>query len=141
MKLQISSRIGLYAVLILAQDPSRQLSAADIAEIFDISLNHLAKVMRDLSRAGLVGAVRGAGGGYRFIGNPKRTTLFDVISLFEPPDTALPGPRDSSPKNHIETGLASILGEIDALTWSTLQSVTIDTMLKIISRQERSRGD
>ena len=34
-------------------------------------------------RARLVESIRGAGGGYRFCGNPKRVTLLDVISLFE----------------------------------------------------------
>ena len=48
MKLQKASRYGLYAVLELARDPGRQLSAADIAGIYDISTNHLAKVLRDL---------------------------------------------------------------------------------------------
>ena len=41
------------------------------------------KVLHDLSRARLVGSIRGAGGGHRFIGNPRRTTLYDVVSIFE----------------------------------------------------------
>ena len=77
MKLQKATLFGLYSVLELARDPSRQLSATDIAERYGISANHLAKVLRDLGRAGLVEAARGAGGGYRFIGNARRTTLLD----------------------------------------------------------------
>src|SRR5512132_3272820 len=83
MKLQIATRIALYAILDLAQDPARQLSAAEIAERFGISGNHLSKVLRTLGRAGMVEALRGAGGGYRFRGNAKRVTLLDVVSLFE----------------------------------------------------------
>ncbi len=87
MKLQTATRIAIYAVLDLASDPSRQLSAGDIAERFDISVNHLSKVLRTLGRAGLVEAVRGVGGGYRFRGNPKRVTLLEVIELEKPLDT------------------------------------------------------
>lgn len=83
MSLQKATLFALYAVLELAEDNDRQLSASEIAERYNISTNHLAKVLRDLGRAGLVESVRGAGGGYRFCGNAKRTTLLDVVQLFE----------------------------------------------------------
>ena len=82
MKLQKATQFALYAVLDLALDPERQSSAAEIAEKYGISNNHLAKVLRDLGRAGLVGSTRGVGGGYRFSGNPKRTTLLDIMPSF-----------------------------------------------------------
>ncbi|MBL4801125.1 MAG: Rrf2 family transcriptional regulator [Emcibacter sp.] len=63
MKLQRSSRLALYSILELASHPDTQLSASDIAAKFDVSLNHLAKVLRDLGRTRMVEAVRGAGGG------------------------------------------------------------------------------
>ena len=88
MKLHMASRCALYAMLELAKDPERQVSAADIAKQYGISLNHLAKVMRDLSRAGLVEAVRGVGGGYRLRANAKRTTLLDVIGCSKMSGTA-----------------------------------------------------
>ena len=75
MKLQKQTVIALLATLELARDPARTLSAGEIADQFGISVNHLAKVLRDLGRAGLVEAVRGVGGGYRFSGNAKRTSL------------------------------------------------------------------
>ena len=78
MRLQIATRIALYAILQLADDPRKQLAAAEIAERFGISVNHLAKVLRTLGRAGLVEALRGVGGGYRFRGNAKRVTLLHV---------------------------------------------------------------
>ena len=83
MKLQKASMFALYAVLELASDPERQLSTTDIADKYGISTHHLAKILRTLVRSGLVQAVRGAGGGYRFSGVVNRTTLLDVIELFE----------------------------------------------------------
>jgi Rrf2 family protein len=144
VKLQKATRYGLYAVLELARDPARQLSAADIAEIYDISANHLAKVLRDLGRAGLVDAVRGAGGGYRFSGNAKRTTLLDVIGLFEEisDDRAAgrSGARDREPATAIGESLDLVLAEIDDIARATFGSITLDTMLKNMRRRgERAR--
>ena len=83
MNLQIASRLAIFAVLELAANPERQLSVGEIGEKYGVSSHHLAKVMHVLGRAGLVRSVRGAGGGYQFVGNTRRTTLLDVIQLFE----------------------------------------------------------
>jgi Rrf2 family protein len=132
MKLQKATRCALFSVLELARDPQRQLSATDIADAYGISANHLAKVLRDLGRAGLVESVRGAGGGYRFCGNVKRTTLYDVIKLFEDVGS---GPADGGePGDDTEVGqaLARVLKEIDEIACATLMSITLDTLLKTI---------
>jgi Rrf2 family protein len=54
MKLQKASRYALYAVLHLASEPGKQFSTAEIAEAYDVSIHHLAKVMRTLVRSGLI---------------------------------------------------------------------------------------
>jgi Rrf2 family protein len=135
MKLQKATEFALYAVLELAADPSRQLTAVEIAEKYGISAHHLAKVLRDLGRAGLVDAVRGVGGGYRFAGNAKRLTLMDVIRLFEDagsePEDAAPRP----PGEDIAEGLRFVLAEIDAQTGATLCSISLSTMLKLVARR------
>ncbi len=131
MKLQVSTLIALYAVLELASDPSRQLSAREIAERYGISTHHLAKVMRPLVREGLAQSVRGAGGGYRFCGRANRTTLLDVIALFEDLSSELElvteGPMRST---EIGAALNAVRSEIDELTRATLQSITLKTLLK-----------
>ena len=65
MRLQISSRLAVFALLGLAANPDRQLSVAQIGDKYGVSSHHLAKVMHILNRAGLVRSVRGTGGGYR----------------------------------------------------------------------------
>jgi Rrf2 family protein len=99
MNLQIASRLAIFALLELAARPDRQLSVAEIGDAYGVSAHHLAKVMRALSRAGLVRSVRGAGGGYQFSGNARRTTLLDVIGLFEAtgPANARSGAQDRTP--------------------------------------------
>lgn len=127
MKLQTATRLGLYAALELARDPGRTLSAADLAERFGVSAHHLAKVLRTLSAAGLVRGGRGATGGYRFTGNRRRTTLMDIVALFEP----APGKRAPEPgeETGIGQGLQRVLAEIDEIAEATLRSISLETML------------
>lgn len=132
MKLQQSTLLGLYATLELAKADGEQLSAADIAGKFDVSINHLAKVLRILVKARLLQAARGAGGGYRFSGNAKRTTLMDVIELFEPVSIEGFEHRDSPHHTDVEAGLAVALTEISEMMQATLRSITVRTMLKIM---------
>ena len=130
MKIQKASLFALYAVLELASDPDRQLSATDIADKYGISTHHLAKVLRTLVRSKLVQAVRGAGGGYRFTGITNRTTLLDVIQLFETLESELDTPalEDQEGVAIIEE-LQSITREIDDLTKTVLDTITLETAL------------
>jgi Rrf2 family protein len=134
VKLQQSTLLGLYAVLELVKADGEQLSAADIANKFDVSINHLAKVLRVLVRAGYLQAARGAGGGYRFAGNTKRTNLMDVIELFEPVSIEGFEGRDLPHGTEVENGLAVALIEISEMMRATLQSITLKTMLKIMEK-------
>ena len=127
MKLQTATRLGLYAILELARDPSQMLSSADLADRFGVSTHHLAKVLRTLSTAGLVRAERGASGGYRFTGNRRRITLMDIVALFEP----APGNRAKEAGEGTDIGgaLQRVLMEIDEIAEATLRSVSLETLL------------
>ncbi len=135
MKLQKATCFALFAVLELAADPTRQLAAAEIADKYGISLHHLAKVLRDLARAGIVESARGVGGGYRFIGNPKRLALMDVIELFEPIGSDGVDGEDPRPNTSVGRALRVVLNEIDELTLATFRSITISSMLKIVDQR------
>ena len=130
MKLQKATKFALFAVLELARDTSRQLSATDIADLYGISTHHLAKVLRDLGRAGLVDSVRGVGGGYRFSANARRTTLMDVICIFEDISSDQRRAGDVGEETDIGQALQMVLGEIDGIAKATLSAITIDTLLK-----------
>ncbi len=136
MNLQIASRLAIFAVLELAANPERQLSVAEIGEKYGISSHHLAKVMHMLGRAGLVRSARGAGGGYQFVGNKKRTTMLDIIELFENlgarEDEVAPGA--TTPEG---AALRQVLGEIDGNARATLGSITVATLLNLVDRQHR----
>src|SRR5450759_3494699 len=134
MRLQISSRLAIFAVLELSAREGCQLSVAEIGEKYGVSSHHLAKVMHVLGRVGLVRSVRGAGGGYQFAGNARRTTLLDVAQLFEDlssveQDTGAVGatPEDQA--------LREGLNESDDIAGATLGSHTLATMRKLVDRR------
>jgi len=139
VKLQVATRIALYAILQLASDPRKQFAAAEIAERFGISVNHLAKVLRTLGRAGLVEALRGAGGGYRFRANARRVTLLEVIRLFEAVGAGDHAEREPGAASSEGRALGRVVEEIDDIAEATLGSITLATMQKLVEDERRER--
>jgi Rrf2 family protein len=137
MKLQKNTSLALYSVLEFASDPTRHISAAEIAAKYDVSPHHLAKVLSELARAGVVESVRGVGGGYRFAGNARRLTLMDVIALFEDLNPPEDERREGGTPTPVGTALGLVLSEIDEIAKATFSSITFATMLRLIARQQR----
>lgn len=137
MRLQKATRYALYAVADLAARPGSYVSASSIAARHNISTNHLAKVLRELGKARLVESVRGSGGGYRFAANARRVTLLDIVRLFEEVSEEAREIADNGEGAEAGRALARILGEIEELAEATLDSVTIETMLKLVDGESR----
>ncbi len=136
--MQKSSRLAIYALIELAADPDRQVPVSEIGEKYRVSAHHLAKVMHTLGRAGLVRSSRGVGGGYSFAGNARRTTLQDVIDLFEDTssDCKLANPSRATVPEWV---LFDVMCEIDDIAKATLGAITISTMLKQIGWRRKSQ--
>ncbi len=141
MKIHKSTTFALLAVLELARDPEGQMSTAEIATAYNISVHHLAKVMRQLVRAGLVQSVRGAGGGNRFAGKANRVTLYDVVALFEDNLASEFDVAEAGVGTGIGQALQSVGDEIEDLTRATLQSITLATLLKHAAKAEGVSGN
>lgn len=138
MRLQKNTSLALYSVLEFARDPARHIAAAEIAERYGVSPHHLAKVLAELARSGMVESVRGAGGGYRFTGNAKRITLMDIIQLFEefaPVHGERTAANGATP---VDLALGEVLSEIDENAKATFRSITLATMLRLIERQQKA---
>jgi len=141
MKLQKNTSLALYSVLEFAADPHRHISAAEIADKYGVSSHHLAKVLSDLARAGVVESVRGVGGGYRFAGNARRLTLMDVIRTFEDLSPAAADRREPGERTPVGRALGAVLSEIDEIAKATFSSITLATMLRLIERQQRNQAE
>ena len=155
MRLQKSTLLALYSVIEFARDPARHISAAEIAVKHEVSSHHLAKVLSELARAGVVESVRGVGGGYRFAANIRRLTLMDIIQLFEDfdPHAGARNPEGGRPPRPdgdvhfqpdngahtaqvVDMALGAVLSEIDEIARATFSSITLATMLRLIERQQ-----
>ena len=137
MKLQTSTMLALYSVLEAASQPGKQVSASEIAERYGVSAHHLAKVLRELGRAGLVDSSRGVGGGYRFSGNARRLTLMDIIERFE--DIGARSAEAGAAHTDLGLTITRVLSEIDEIAKATFRSITIDTLLKLVERERHAK--
>ena len=140
MRLQKNTSLALYSVLEFASTPTRHISGAEIADKYGVSPHHLAMVLAELARAGVVESVRGAGGGYRFIGNARRLTLMDIIQLFEEFAPSVAERGSNAGATPIDMALGLVLSEIDENARATFGSITLATMLRLVGRQKGVAG-
>lgn len=81
------NRMTDYGVVILshlARQPGVH-AAQDIAEATGVPLPSAAKILKDLARAGLIQAQRGARGGYRLAQHPAAISVAAIIEALEGP--------------------------------------------------------
>jgi FeS assembly SUF system regulator len=85
LKLSKKADYALIAVRHLATHRAQSHSAADVAEIYGISPQLLAKVLQRLAKHGLVTARHGSSGGYQLARHPKDISALEVISAVDGP--------------------------------------------------------
>ena len=139
MKLQQATQCALLATLHLASRPGQQATACQLAEIYGISQHHLAKVLRTLSRAGIVDSTRGMKGGCVFSGDQRKITLLDIIILFEPDWQDGGSPSVAGEATDVASALSNVLTEVDRLTSATLQSVSLQTIISNAARTAQKK--
>ncbi|MCV6872584.1 nitric oxide-sensing transcriptional repressor NsrR [Yersinia pestis] len=85
MQLTSFTDYGLRALIYMASLPDGQMtSISQVTEVYGVSRNHMVKIINQLSRVGLVTAVRGKNGGIR-LGKPADQILIgDVMRQMEP---------------------------------------------------------
>ncbi len=82
MQLTIQTDYALRTLMYLASRDDRA-TVAEVAALFDISVNHVAKVVNQLSRFGYIRSVRGLGGGIELAVPLDEIRLGEVIERFE----------------------------------------------------------
>jgi len=84
MRLTVYSDYALRVLMYLAVKPDKLATIAEIARSYEISENHLMKVVHQLGVAGYVETVRGRGGGLRLAKRADAIGLADVVRTTEP---------------------------------------------------------
>ncbi|GAB2952022.1 nitric oxide-sensing transcriptional repressor NsrR [Hafnia psychrotolerans] len=85
MQLTSFTDYGLRALIYMASLPDDQMTnISQVTDVYGVSRNHMVKIINQLSRAGLVTAVRGKNGGIK-LGKPAETIrIGDVVRELEP---------------------------------------------------------
>jgi Rrf2 family nitric oxide-sensitive transcriptional repressor len=79
MKLTAFTDYSLRVLIYLATEPTRRVTIAEIAAAYDISENHLVKVVHFLGKHGWIETVRGKGGGILLAMPPEAINVGRVV--------------------------------------------------------------
>jgi len=82
MRLTTHTDFALRTLMYLAMTAKRE-TAAQVAQLYGVSTNHMAKVVNRLARLGYVRSVRGMGGGIELARRPADIRLGEVIEALE----------------------------------------------------------
>jgi len=79
-----TTEYALRIVVQLASERDRPVTIPELARTTKIPSDYLAKVLRQLSRAGLVHSQRGPNGGSVLVRPPEEITVLDVVQAVDP---------------------------------------------------------
>lgn len=83
MQLTRYTDYSVRVLMYLGLQPDRLVTINELADVYDISRNHLVKVVHNLSREGYIKTVRGKGGGMRLGHQPADINVGDVVRRTE----------------------------------------------------------
>lgn len=83
MQLSRFTDYSLRVLLYLAINDGRRSTLHEIADFYPISVEHLRKVVHELSRSGYINTYQGKNGGMELARHPTKITIGDVIKHFE----------------------------------------------------------
>jgi len=84
MQLTSYSDYSLRVLIYLGLRPENVTTIADISQSYNISRNHIVKVVHNLSNLGFIRTIRGRHGGMMLARNPESINVADVIQKTEP---------------------------------------------------------
>ena len=85
LKLTKKADYGLIALRHLASVPGATASTKDIADTYHLPVPLLAKVLQQLTRAGILTSVAGTNGGYKLARDPRRISALEVVRAIDGP--------------------------------------------------------
>ncbi|MGD1068967.1 MAG: Rrf2 family transcriptional regulator [Bryobacteraceae bacterium] len=85
LKLTKKADYGLIALRHLASVPGATASTKDIADTYRLPVPLLAKVLQQLTRAGILRSVAGTNGGYKLARDPNRISALEVVRAIDGP--------------------------------------------------------
>jgi len=84
MQLTLYTDYSLRVLLYLAMHRDRLVTITEVTDVYDVSRNHMVKVVHNLGQIGLIQTIRGKSGGMRLAKEPGDISVGEVISQTEP---------------------------------------------------------
>jgi len=120
---------ALRAVVTIAQHEGRPCTSKQIADITQVPLPYLSKLMQGLVRSGLVHSQRGPNGGFVLLKNPQALTILEVVDVVDPIKRITKCPLGIESHGSRLCPLHRRLDEAMATTEKILRDTTIEEML------------
>ncbi len=142
LQLSLHSDCACRVLMFLAVADAKKSSIQEIAQTFDISENHLIKVVHKLGKFGFLNTTRGRAGGTTLGRSPSEISIGDVIRKMEPNFTIVECFDLSANKCplafvcHLKSALATAR---DAF-FGSLDAVTLEDITKNRKQLTRSLG-
>ena len=85
MQLTRYTDFGIRTLMYLAAQPERQtlFRISEITEVFDLSPNHVSKIVHQLGKHGYLQTIRGKSGGFRLGRTPVEINLGQLVRVLE----------------------------------------------------------
>lgn len=127
MRVSSKGRYAVVALLDVAQNSSiRPASLADVASRQKISLSYLEQLFAHLRRAGLVGASRGPGGGYRL---QRPASEISVADVFQAVEDVANTPSEGSARDWSDGPAADLWTGLDAHIYRFLAKTSLAALI------------
>lgn len=134
MRLTVYSDYSLRLLMYLAVRTERLSTIQEVAKAYDVSSNHMMKVVHQLGLAGYVETVRGRNGGIRLGKPPSDIGLgellrftepdMDIVPCFSPDNQDCPLRRACRLKGALDKARQAFLAVLDEYTLADLTSAT-----------------
>lgn len=131
MHLTNFSDYSIRVMIYLGLQKSKLATISDIAKAYEISENHLTKVVHQLAQRGYIETVRGKGGGLRLVRKPDTVNIGEMIRYSEG-NTALLPCMDNEESCCIRPNckLMGILREAQVALFTVLDKYTLADLLQ-----------
>ena len=83
LKISEATAIALHAMVYIAHRENESSTVKDISERFNISENHLSKVLQRLVKGGYLISIKGPKGGFSIVPEHKYASFLEIYTLIE----------------------------------------------------------
>ena len=142
MKLNAKTDFLYRSMIYVALHQDRLVTAKEISEAYDLSHNHIAKVIKELVSAGMLEGVRGRGGGVRLLKSAADIKLGEIMGLAEGKSSIVDCKNGIGGPCRIASAcrLKGVLDEAQAAFFEVLNSYSLASLIEEPERRKALEG-